>query len=183
MIYMELFLTFLKIGAFTFGGGYAMLPLIQQEVINSGWLSEEQLIDFVAISESTPGPFAVNISTFVGAQTAGIIGALCATTGVVLPSFIIILFVAKAYERFCSSKIIKDAMIGLKGTVVGLIGAAVISTAKSIFVVSNFGNKEAAGLGLFIVILYLLLKKKVNPIIVILGSAVAGIVMCGILKL
>ena len=83
MIYLRLFLTFLKIGAFTFGGGYAMIPLIQQEVIKNSWLTSEELIDFIAISESTPGPFAVNVSTFVGMQTGGIVGALCATFGVI----------------------------------------------------------------------------------------------------
>ena len=90
MIYLELLLTFLKIGAFTFGGGYAMLPLIQAEVKSHGWLDTAELVDFIAVSESTPGPFAVNISTFVGMRTAGIPGALCATFGVVLPSFLII---------------------------------------------------------------------------------------------
>ena len=84
MILLELFLTFLKIGAFTFGGGYAMLPLIQEEVIRKGRLTKELLIDFVAISESTPGPFAVNISTFIGTKLGGFLGAICATLGVVL---------------------------------------------------------------------------------------------------
>ena len=100
MIYLELLLTFLKIGAFTFGGGYAMLPLIQAEVKSHGWLDTAELVDFIAVSESTPGPFAVNISTFVGMRTAGIPGALCATFGVVLPSFLIIILVAKFYEKF-----------------------------------------------------------------------------------
>ncbi|MBO5726467.1 MAG: chromate transporter, partial [Clostridia bacterium] len=94
MIYLELFLTFFCIGLFTFGGGYAMLPLIQQEVARQGWLTDAQLVDFVAVSESTPGPFAVNIATYVGMQTGGgtenilggFLGAICATLGVVLPS-------------------------------------------------------------------------------------------------
>ena len=91
MIYLQLFLTFLKIGAFTFGGGYAMIPLIRESVLGYGWLSEEQILNFIAIAESTPGPIAVNMATFVGASQAGILGALVATLGVVLPSFIIIL--------------------------------------------------------------------------------------------
>lgn len=95
---VQLFLTFFKIGAFTFGGGYAMLPFIQQEVLKNGWMNDKELIDFIAISESTPGPFAVNASTFVGMQTAGVFGAVCATLGVVLPSFIIILIVAKIFD-------------------------------------------------------------------------------------
>ena len=179
MILLKLFLTFLKIGAFTFGGGYAMLPLIQQEVIKNEWLSQEQLIDFVAISESTPGPFAVNVSTFIGSQTGGIVGALCATFGVVLPSFVIILLVAKTYDRFKSSQIVSGAMLGLKGTVVGLIGATVISTAISVFKLSDvmsFGIQEIISVFIMGVDLYLLIK-KVNPIIIIIGSAVLGIIV------
>ncbi len=95
-----LFLTFLKVGAFTFGGGYAMLPLIEEEVVRHGWMSVEELVNFLAVSESTPGPFAINISTYVGAQTAGFAGALCATLGVSLPSIIVILIVARVYDRF-----------------------------------------------------------------------------------
>ena len=105
MIYIVLFLTFFKIGAFTFGGGYAMLPLIQEEVLKKAWLSQQEIIDFIAVSESTPGPFAVNMATFIGSQTGGILGAVCATLGVVLPSFIIILIVAKCFEVFGTSGI------------------------------------------------------------------------------
>ena len=100
MIFIELLLTFFKIGILTFGGGYAMLPFIQEEVIKHNWLTEEALIDFIAVSESTPGPFAVNIATYIGSETGGFLGAICATAGVVLPSFIIILLVAKCYEGF-----------------------------------------------------------------------------------
>ena len=100
MIYLLLFFTFLKIGAFTFGGGYAMLPLVQGEVASHGWMTAEELVNFIAVSESTPGPFAVNVSTYVGAETGGLPGAFCATLGVVLPSFVIILIVAKCFERF-----------------------------------------------------------------------------------
>ena len=97
MIYLELFWTFLTIGAFTFGGGYAMLPLIQEEVA-ARWgdvITSESLINFVAVSESTPGPFAVNMATYIGAEMGGVFGSVCATLGVVLPSFVIILNVAK----------------------------------------------------------------------------------------
>ena len=94
MIFLELFITFFKIGAFTFGGGYAMLPLIQEEVLSKGWISAESLVNFIAISESTPGPFAVNMATFVGSAQGGFLGAFLATLGVVLPSFIIILIIA-----------------------------------------------------------------------------------------
>ena len=94
MIFLELFLTFLMIGAFTFGGGYAMLPLIQEEVAAKGWIDAASLVDFVAVSESTPGPFAINMATYVGSEMGGVLGAACATLGVVLPSFVIFLIVA-----------------------------------------------------------------------------------------
>ena len=118
-----LFLTFLKIGAFTFGGGYAMLPLIQAEVVRHGWMSLEELVNFVAVSESTPGPFAINISTYVGTSTAGIPGALCATLGVSLPSIIVILIVARVYDKFRRSRIVEGCLGGLRPATVGLIAA------------------------------------------------------------
>ena len=177
MIYLKLFLTFLKIGAFTFGGGYAMLPLIQQEVLHHGWLGQEELIDFIAISESTPGPFAVNVSTFVGMQTAGVFGALCATLGVVFPSFVIILIVAKVFDRFKQSRIVKGAMVGLKGVVVGLIGSAILTTVRTLCKTPFAeGNYAELAVGVVLLILFFVgLKKKVSPILVLLISAVAGI--------
>lgn len=124
MIYLELFWTFFKIGAFTFGGGYAMLPLIQAEVESHGWMASADLVNFVAVSESTPGPFAVNISTYVGTELAGIPGGIFATLGVVLPSFLIILLVARCFEAFRNSRIVSGCMAGLKPAVIGLIGTA-----------------------------------------------------------
>ena len=126
MIYLELFLTFFQIGLFTFGGGYAMLPLIQEEVAAKGWLTMDQIVNFVAVSESTPGPFAINMSTYVGIEVGGVFGAVCATLGVVLPSFIVILIVARIYEAFRKNRIVAGCMQGLKPAVVGLIGASVI---------------------------------------------------------
>ena len=137
MIFLELFFTFLKIGAFTFGGGYAMLPLIQQEVVSHQWMTLEQLVNFIAVSESTPGPLAVNLSTYVGAETGGLLGALCATFGVVLPSFVIILVVAKFYQAFQSNTVVKGCMNGLRPTVVGMIGASLLSVAASAFPASG----------------------------------------------
>lgn len=118
MIYLELFWTFFKIGAFTFGGGYAMLPLIQAEVESHGWMASADLVNFVAVSESTPGPFAVNISTYVGTELAGIPGGIFATLGVVLPSFLIILLVARCFEAFRNSRIVSGCMAGLKPAVI-----------------------------------------------------------------
>ena len=99
MIYLQLFLTFLKIGAVTFGGGYAMIPLIKDECLSSGWLTENELLNFIAVAESTPGPIAVNMATFVGSSQAGFWGSFVATLGVVFPSFVIILLVASVIKN------------------------------------------------------------------------------------
>ncbi len=172
MIYLELFWTFFVIGAFTFGGGYAMLPLIQIEVVNKGWMANEAVANFVAVSESTPGPFAINMATYVGSEMGGILGAACATLGVVLPSFIIILLVAKCYDRFKKSKLVKGAMSGLKPAVIGMIGTAVLSIGKTVFV--QPGLLLSAGL---FAVMAVLAFKKVHPIIIICISAAAGILM------
>ena len=171
MILLDLFLTFFKVGAFTFGGGYAMLPLIQEEVVNNAWLSKNDIINFIAVSESTPGPFAINIATYIGSEMAGIIGAICATLGVILPSLIIIILVAKFFEKFKTNKIIKGCMTGLKPAVVGLIGASVLSIGKTVFIENGF---SFVSLVLFLS-MSVLAFKKVHPIIIILISAIVGI--------
>ena len=181
MIYLDLFITFFKIGLFTFGGGYAMIPLIQAEVQAHKWMALEDLINFIAVSESTPGPFAINISTYIGAEMGGILGSLCATLGVVLPSFIIILIVAKIYDKFCSSKVVKGCMSGLKPAVIGLIGAAVISVAATVFFPNGLTfdvlktPQFYVSLVLFAAMLFLIMKKKLHPIIIICISAAVGI--------
>lgn len=186
MVYIILFLTFFKIGAFTFGGGYAMLPLIEEEVIRNGWMDMEELIDFIAISESTPGPFAINISTYVGSEVAGVLGAVFATLGVILPSFIIILIVARFYIKFKKNYIVAGAMMGLKPAVVGLIGAAVVSIINSVFFPNGVYSKLfieysfLCSATIFIIVLVLALKKA-NPILLIVISAVLGI-LCGYIE-
>ena len=176
MIFLELFLTFFKIGAFTFGGGYAMLPLIQREIADKGWLSQEKLVDFIAVAESTPGPFAINAATYVGMETARLFGAVCATLGVVVPSFAVILIVAKCFKKFKESFAVKGIMSGLKPCTVGLIAAAVVSIGKTAF----FPESPAitplmfASVGIFLVMAVLAFK-KLNPIIIIVLSAVSGI--------
>ena len=183
MIYFDLFFTFFKIGLFTIGGGYAMLPFIQSEVLAHGWLENSAIINFIAVSESTPGPFAVNIATYVGSELAGALGALCATLGVVLPSFIIILIVAGVYDKFKSSKTVKGCMSGLKPAVVGLIGVAVLSIAKTVLFPSGIsvaaftGGSLYVSLAIFALAFFLAFsKKKVHPILIILISAVLGII-------
>lgn len=180
MILLELFWTFFKIGAFTFGGGYAMVPLIEAEMASHGWITEEELVNFIAVSESTPGPFAVNMSTYVGMTAGGFRGAVCATLGVTLPSFIIILAVAKMYEKFRSSKIVSGCMSGLKPAVIGLIGSAVISVGRTVFFPDGFASASVEqisfiiSLVLFGCMLFLALKKK-HPILIICISAAVGI--------
>ncbi len=181
MIYLELFINFLKIGAFTFGGGYAMLPLIQEQVRAHGWLTDEELLNFIAVSESTPGPFAINISTYVGMETGGLFGAFCATLGVVFPSFVIILIVAKCFDRFQENSVIKGCMAGLKPAVIGLIAAAVVSTGKTVLfpngiTAASFLTPSFIISALIFTGMLVLSLKKVHPIIIILLSGVIGIV-------
>lgn len=181
MILLILFLTFFKIGAFTFGGGYAMLPLIKEEVLRKGWMELSSLIDFIAVSESTPGPFAINMATFVGNKTGGILGSVCATLGVVAPSFIIILIVAKFFEKFKDNKIVQGCMTGLKPAAVGLIGAAAVSIAVSVFIPNGFSTAIFKDISIYISLVIFIMSivlafKKVHPIIIICISAVLGIV-------
>lgn len=180
-IYLLLFLEFFKMGALTFGGGYAMIPFIEETVLRHGWMTTTELVDFIAISESTPGAFAVNISTYIGSEVGGLLGAIVATFGLVLPPFIIILLIAKIYEKIKENTIVQGAMLGLKATVVGLIGATVLSVGQEIFFFDgiNMAVFRSANLyvslGIFAVALFLLLYKKLNPILIICLSAGAGI--------
>ena len=185
-IFLLLFLEFFKMGALTFGGGYAMIPFIEETVMRHGWMSTEELVDFIAVSESTPGAFAVNISTYVGSETGGILGALCATVGLVLPPFILILIIAKSYERFKENIIVKGIMMGLKSTVAGLIAATVLTVGYSVLFPNGFNISTFAAdylstgnfwfiLTVFAVMLFLLLYKKLNPILIILISAGLGV--------
>ena len=182
MIYLELFLTFLMIGAITFGGGYAMLPIIQKEVAAKGWVDAASLVDFVAVSESTPGPFAVNMATYVGAEVGGVFGAVCATLGVVVPSFVVILIVAKCYDAFRQSKVVKGCMSGLKPAVVGLIGGAVLSVGLTVFFPNGLSVGAFTQLKFYLAagitaVMAVLAFKKVHPIIIICISAAIGIAL------
>lgn len=187
MTYLLLFFEFFKMGALTFGGGYAMIPFIEETVIRNGWMTMEDLVDFIAVSESTPGAFAVNMSTYIGSQVGGLFGSFCATLGLVLPPFIVILIIAKCYEKFKKSFIVRGAMLGLKSTVVGLIGATVVSVGFSVLFPKGFDFSSIVSstlmtanfwfsLGVFAVMLFLLLYKKLNPILIIALSAALGIV-------
>jgi|LGOV01.1.fsa_nt_gb chromate transporter len=192
MIYLELFITFFKIGLFTIGGGYAMIPLIQQEVIQNGWLNMTQLIDFIGIAEATPGAFAVNIATFVGIETGGFGGGCVATLAVILPSFIIILLIAKIFTNFQYNKWVQGALYGMRPVVVGLISSAV-------FVLMSIGfiNTEVTitGIDVFFQVLnykeilifgicsFFYFKFKWHPIKLILTAAGLGIMIFGVIPL
>lgn len=127
----QLFLTFLKIGAFTFGGGYAMIPLIQKETVETKkWITDDDLLEIIAIAESTPGPIAVNAATFVGYRTAGIIGAFAATLGVILPSFCVISLISLVLSGFEHLKPVKYAFFGIRAGVLALLVKALVSMIK-----------------------------------------------------
>ena len=184
MLIWELFITYKKIGAFTIGGGYAMIPLISQEVVAKGWMTSERLLDFIGISESTPGPFAVNIATFIGNTTGGIIGAICATVGVVLASFIIILLIAKYFGNFKNNFYVASAMKGLRPFTLGLIVSAIYTifvgnvfdfsgVYSEIWEIINYKNLIILGVIIAIKIKW----KKIHPILLIGIGAALGIVV------
>ena len=175
MIFLELFVTFFMIGAFTFGGGYAMLPLVQEEVLAKGWMPLSEIVNFIAISESTPGVFAVNMATYVGSEMGGLFGAICATLGVVMPSFIIILIVARCYDAFRKNRIVAGAMTGLKPAVVGLISAAILSIAKTVLMPTGAFVVSISLAVIFALGLFRVLKEKAHPVLIIAVGAALGI--------
>lgn len=164
---LKLFISFFKIGAFSFGGGYAMLPLIEDEIIKvHGWLSSSEFVDILAIAEITPGSIAVNSATFLGYKVAGILGSILATTAVILPSFIVMSLIFHFVEKFKHSPYVDWIFTGIRPIVLGLIAAAAVTVGKDAFI--DFKSILIA-IGLF----YTVTFKKLNPII--------GLVICGIL--
>lgn len=177
MIFAELFFVFFKIGLFTLGGGYAMLPMITEEAQKRGWMNSRELIGFIAVSESTPGPFTVNAATYIGTEIAGLAGAVCATAGVVLPSFLIVLIAAKFWQNQKSNRIARGLMGGIKPATVALIAAAVLSVGKTLFwdPAQTVSVSLIGSFFIFAVMLFLQYK-KIHPIAVIALSAGCGIV-------
>ena len=129
-ILWRVFFTFFKIGLFTFGGGYAMVPLMQEQVLAHGWATEAEIINFIAVAESTPGPIAINMATYIGTETAGFIGAFFATLGVVLPSFIIIFVIANLLQQFAHIRAVQYAFWGIRAGVLALMVKALVNMAK-----------------------------------------------------
>ena len=189
MIYFELFYVFFYIGLLTFGGGYAMIPMIQDEIVSRGWISQESLTDFIAISEGTPGPFAINISTMVGSQTGGILGAICATIGVILPSFIIILLVAFIMRRILKNRFVKAGLSGVIPVIIALISAtAIIFFIKMLLfgghnLYSQDPYFDRSSFAIFLIIggiclvYYKVKKKSLNPIVLLLIGAGLGLLV------
>lgn len=187
---LQLFWLFFKIGLFTFGGGYAMIPLMQSEIVGGGMIDAELFVDFIAISESTPGPFAVNMATFIGMNQAGFIGAMFSTLGVIMPSFLIILLIASLGSRFLDSKYVKHAFRGLKPAVIGLVlSVALMLAVRKVLPMTNLktfdfslADFDYKGLIIMVVILGLTkLSKKMTPIRMIVLSAILGLLFYGLL--
>ncbi len=189
MIYLRLFLTFLEIGAVSFGGGYGMISLIREKVLGYGWLTEEDFLSFIAVSESTPGPLAVNMATFIGSSQGGFPGALCATLGVVLPSFCIILLIAALMRNLLKYAGVNAALGGIRPAVVGLIlGTALTMALGTLFGFSAIGDsvvpdwRGLAILGILLVLHALCRRfrhRPPSPILMILLSAGLGILLYG----
>ncbi len=186
MIYWKLFLTFFQIGAFSFGGGYGMISLIREKVLENGWLSEGELLNMIAVAESTPGPIAVNVATFVGSAQGGILGALVAMLGVVLPSFLIILLIAALIRNLMKYEGVKAFLGGIRPCVVGLILATAITmTFGNVIGFSKLGealNPDYRALVILAILIGIALlfkkmtKKKPSPILMILISAALGMI-------
>ncbi len=167
---MKLFASFFKIGAFSFGGGYAMLPLIEEEIIAHGWLTTKEFIDILAIAEMTPGPIAINSATFLGYKLAGVLGSITATFAVVLPSFIVMSLIVHFVVKFKNSPYVGWIFAGIRPIVLGLIGAAAVTVGKNAFI-------DIKSVLIAMIIFYAVSFKKLNPIFSILLAGIMGIVI------
>lgn len=183
MIYLELFFSFFQIGLFSFGGGYAAVPLIQSQIVElHGWLSMSQFADLITIAEMTPGPIAINSATFVGQQIAGLPGALVCTAGCVLPSFIIVLILSALYIKYRSLKTMQGILTGLRPAIVAMIASAgmgilLLALFQSSFTELAPGDFRIIEAVLFAGSLVLLRKFKVSPILIIFGTGIVGTII------
>ena len=191
MIYLQLFLTFLKVGAFAFGGGYAMLSLIGDSVLSYGWMTEEELLNFVGVETVIPGPIAVNMATYIGYEQGGFLGALLATIGVVLPSFIIILIVAACIKNLLKYPPVKTFIASMRPALGGLIVSVAVTMALTVF----FGIDTVSTINLSfdprtLVVLTVVItipiiwkrikKKEFSSILLVVISGVVGMLLFGI---
>ncbi|AOR22449.1 chromate transporter [Clostridium taeniosporum] len=169
MILLKLFISFFKIGAFSFGGGYAMIPFIKKEIItNNSWLTISDFMDIIGISQMTPGPVSINSATFVGFKVSGILGSLFATIGIITISFILVTICSKTLEKFKDSNLVKSALLGMRPILIALILQAFFDLAKESYV-------DIKSIIVTLIIGALLLSRKIHPIICVLISAILGI--------
>jgi len=167
---IKIFLSFLKIGAFSFGGGYAMLPVIQKEIVESNkWITSKQFIDIIGISQMTPGPIAINSATFVGFKVSGILGSIAATLGVVSFSFLLVSIANHYILKFKESYVMNAAMAGMRPAMIGLIISVFLSLGRESY-------KDVKSVVIGVIILGLLLSNKLHPIFVIVISAILGVI-------
>ena len=167
---IKLFFTFLKIGTFSFGGGYAMIPFIQREIIaNNDWINSSTFMDIIGISQMTPGPVAINSATFVGYKVSGVFGSVAATLGVVTMSFILVSIASKAMNKFKESKVLKAALLGMRPVLIALIIQAFVDLAKDAYV-------DITSVIITLIIGAILLSKKVHPIISIVIAGILGVI-------
>ena len=190
MNFLLLFATFFKIGLFSFGGGYAMIPLIQHELEAHGWMTPAQFVDIIAIAEMTPGPIAVNAATFVGFRVSGFFGGLVATLGVAMPSLLLILFLSGFFFKYQTHPLQRSIFHCIRSTVTGLIAAAAIAIARTALLLvpesadvlemvttNPLAAVDWIGVALFAVFLLLLIRWKLHPVLLIVIAAVSGIVL------
>ena len=196
MVFLRLFWVFFKIGLFTIGGGHAMIPLIMQDVVAEGWISESVLIDFIAISESTPGPFAVNIATYTGTTVGeafggfwyGLLGALSATLGVVTPSIIIIILIVKLFSKAMKKPAVKEVFTGVRSSVAGLLLSVFLGLFLTVILGMESAWDKGASFDLIGFVIFAILMaisfvkvkgKSLHPIIIVVLSGVLGLLMYG----
>lgn len=169
-VIVKLFFSFLKIGTFSFGGGYAMLPFIEREiVISNNWISTTEFMDIIGISQMTPGPVAINSATFVGYKMQGVLGSIAATLGVITTSFILVSIINKALTKFKESNIVKATLLGMRPVLIALILSAFLGLAKESYI-------DFKSIVITIIVGVMLLSKKIHPILIIIISALLGII-------
>lgn len=175
-ILLDLFLTFMRVGGLTFGGGMAMLPMLQKEVVeNKGWATEEELVDYFAIGQCTPGIIAINTATFVGFKIAGLMGAICATLGMVFPSWIIISIIAMFIRNFSSYPVVQHALAGITCCVFALIVDSVIKLGKK-------SIKSVFAAVLCLIVFCLAMFTEVSTFILVIAAGVAGVVIVPVIE-
>ena len=186
MIYVQLFLNFLMIGALSFGGGYGMISLVRETVLSHGWLTESDFLSFIAVSESTPGPLAVNMATFIGSSQGGLLGAFFATLGVVLPSFVIILLIAAVLQNLMKYAGVEAFLSGVRPCVVAMILATALSTLAGFTTVGGGVSVSARSAAVFALLWAVhfaykkVIKKAPSPIGMIVLAAGLGILFWGV---